>query len=222
MLVPYNDPFYYSRRPTLAVPAGQVLQIGTDSSQRRARPASAAHRPQADLRSGPPRARPAHRLREPEPLAFHGHRHLVHGQSEQLAGARLGRPLPRLAAVAGRSAGRLEHDARPAARAAGESRRACRRFRTRRSYAFTSPNTGAEATAERTTAIRITSHVPVDRPELAFVYGSAQAALATLDRVATVAQLRAVARRIRTPASARRCGPWPARWRRASARRCST
>src|SRR5262249_12890661 len=32
MLVPYNDPFYYSRRPTIAVPAGQVLQIGRDSS----------------------------------------------------------------------------------------------------------------------------------------------------------------------------------------------
>ena len=33
MLIPYNDPFYASRRPTLAVPAGQVLQIGTDSSR---------------------------------------------------------------------------------------------------------------------------------------------------------------------------------------------
>ena len=33
MLVPYNDRFYYSRRPTLAVPAGNVLQIGTDSSR---------------------------------------------------------------------------------------------------------------------------------------------------------------------------------------------
>ena len=32
MLIPYNDPFYYSRRPTLAVPAGQVLQIGSDRS----------------------------------------------------------------------------------------------------------------------------------------------------------------------------------------------
>jgi uncharacterized protein (DUF1501 family) len=32
MLAPYNDPFYASRRPTLAIPAGQVLQIGTDSS----------------------------------------------------------------------------------------------------------------------------------------------------------------------------------------------
>src|SRR5438876_8259225 len=32
MLVPYTDTFYYSRRPTLAIPAGTVLQIGSDSS----------------------------------------------------------------------------------------------------------------------------------------------------------------------------------------------
>src|SRR5688572_18750198 len=31
-VVPYQDPFYYSRRPTIAVPAGQVLQIGTDQA----------------------------------------------------------------------------------------------------------------------------------------------------------------------------------------------
>src|SRR5215510_10974886 len=31
-VVPYQDPFYYSRRPTIAVPAGQVLQIGSDST----------------------------------------------------------------------------------------------------------------------------------------------------------------------------------------------
>ena len=33
-LVSYQDPFYYSRRPTIAVPAGQVLQVGTDASGR--------------------------------------------------------------------------------------------------------------------------------------------------------------------------------------------
>ena len=54
-------------------------------------------------------------------------------------------------------------------------------------YAFNSPNTGAEARAERNTAVRLAPRVPIDQPELAFVYGSAQAALATLDRVATVA-----------------------------------
>ncbi len=30
MLIPYNDPFYYSRRPTLAIPSGTVLRVGTD------------------------------------------------------------------------------------------------------------------------------------------------------------------------------------------------
>src|SRR5687768_15250959 len=32
MLAPYRDPFYTSRRPTLAIPAGQALQIGSDSA----------------------------------------------------------------------------------------------------------------------------------------------------------------------------------------------
>ena len=30
-VVPYQDPFYFSRRPAIAIPAGQVLQIGSDS-----------------------------------------------------------------------------------------------------------------------------------------------------------------------------------------------
>src|SRR5438067_10537349 len=33
MLVPYSDSFYYSWRPTIAVPAANVLQIGTDASR---------------------------------------------------------------------------------------------------------------------------------------------------------------------------------------------
>src|SRR5207302_11170223 len=32
MLVPYTDSFYYSRRPTLAIAAGAVLQIGSDAA----------------------------------------------------------------------------------------------------------------------------------------------------------------------------------------------
>ena len=57
-------------------------------------------------------------------------------------------------------------------------------------YAFSSPNTGAEAGYERTAQSRISSHLPVDRPHLAFVNSTTQAALGTLDRVATVAQYR--------------------------------
>src|SRR5262245_53003849 len=32
-IIPYSDPNYATRRPTLAVPAGSVLQIGSDSSK---------------------------------------------------------------------------------------------------------------------------------------------------------------------------------------------
>jgi uncharacterized protein (DUF1501 family) len=53
-------------------------------------------------------------------------------------------------------------------------------------YAFQSPNGTAEATYERDAAIRMSSHLPVHRPHLAFVNATAQQAFATLDRVATV------------------------------------
>ena len=33
-LVPYNDPFYYSRRASIAVPATNVLPVGRDSNNR--------------------------------------------------------------------------------------------------------------------------------------------------------------------------------------------
>src|SRR2546425_1148652 len=56
-----------------------------------------------------------------------------------------------------------------------------------RTYSFSSPNSGAEALNERAAATQIASHVPVDRPHLAFVNGTARGALETLDRVASVA-----------------------------------
>jgi uncharacterized protein (DUF1501 family) len=57
-------------------------------------------------------------------------------------------------------------------------------------YSFSSPNSGAEAGFERTAQTKISSHVPVDVPHLAFVNSTSQAALSTLDRVATVATYR--------------------------------
>ncbi len=55
---------------------------------------------------------------------------------------------------------------------------------------FSSANGGAEAVNERSAQLRISSHLPVDRPHLAFVNSTTQAAMATLDRVATVATYR--------------------------------
>ncbi len=88
-------------------------------------------------------------------------------------------------------------------------------------YAFSSPNTGIEATLERYGRSAIASHVPVDQPQ----HGVCRATGAGCDGHArprgSVGHLQAEHRRIRTTASARRCRRSPARWRRASARRCS-
>jgi uncharacterized protein (DUF1501 family) len=186
MLVPYNDPFYYSRRPTLAVPAGQVLQVGADSS----RVALGLHPRLTGLkqifdqgrlaliqRTGYENQSRSHFLgtdiwstadpANPQGLGWVG-RYLdsLPSPVDPLIGWNTTAALPHV--LSARTA--VPAIANPAG------------------YAFASPNSGAEAAAERATALRIASHVPIDRPELAFVYSSTQAAMATLDRVATVAQ----------------------------------
>jgi uncharacterized protein (DUF1501 family) len=56
-------------------------------------------------------------------------------------------------------------------------------------YAFASPNSGTpDAQLGRQAATRISSHLPIDQPHLSFVNSTAQAAFATLDRVARVAE----------------------------------
>jgi uncharacterized protein (DUF1501 family) len=184
-LIPYNDPFYYSRRPTLAVPAGTVLQIGTDSSgvtlglhprlsglrqiynqgglallQRTGYDnQSRSHFQGTDIWAT---ANPAN----PSGLGWVG-RYLdsLPPPVDTLAGWNTTHDLPRVLQARTVSVPAIPNPA---------------------IYSFNSPNAGAEAAAERATAIRISSHVPVDRPEVAFVYGSAQAAMSTLDRVALV------------------------------------
>jgi uncharacterized protein (DUF1501 family) len=185
-LVPYNDPFYYSRRPTLAVRTGNVLQIGSDSSgialglhprltglreiynngalaliQRTGYDnQSRSHFQGTDIWAT---ANPSN----PSGFGWIG-RYLdtLPSPVDPFTGWNTTRDLPRV--LQARTVG-VPAIPNPT------------------TYSFLSPNTGAEAAAERATAIRINSHVPVDRPEVAFVYGSAQAAMATLDRVAMVA-----------------------------------
>jgi uncharacterized protein (DUF1501 family) len=186
MVVPYNDPFYYSRRPTLGVPAGQVLQIGMDSS----RVALGLHPRLTGLRE----------------IFDQGRLALIQrtGYENQTRSHFLGTDIwstadptnPQAAGWVGRYLDTLPSPADPLIgwNTAGTSPHVLQASHTSvpaipnpATYAFASPNAGAEAAAERNTALRISSHLPVDRPELAFVYGSAEAALATLDRVRTVA-----------------------------------
>ncbi len=188
MLAPYNDPFYTSRRPTLAIPAGQVLQIGTDSSK----VALGLH----------PRLTGLKQIFDQGRLAFIQRTGYANQSRSHFTGTDIwstadpnnsqglgwvGRYLDSLPSpvdplVGWNTTGSLPHVL--------QGHTAVPAIANPASYAFASPNSGAEAAAERSTAVRIASHIPVDRPELAFVYGSSQAALATLDRVSTVASYR--------------------------------
>jgi uncharacterized protein (DUF1501 family) len=188
MLVPYNDPFYRVRRPTLAVPAGQVLQIGTDAS----RAALGLH----------PRLTGLKQIFDQGRLAFiqrtgyenQSRSHLLGTDKWSTADPNnpqalgwVGRYLDSLPSpvdplVGWNTTGTLPHVL--------QARTAVPAIANAAGYAFLSPNGGVEAAAERETAVRIASHVPVDRPELAFVYESSRAAMATLDRVASVATYR--------------------------------
>ncbi len=185
MLMPYNDSNYYSRRPTIAVPAGQVLQIGTDSSK----VALGLHPRLTGIKQIFDQGRFAfvQRTGYPNQSRSHFFGTDIWSAADPNNSSALGwvgryldsLPSPVDPLVGWNTTGSLPHVL--------QGRTPVPAIASPAGYSFSSPNAGAEATAERSTALRISSHVPVDRPELAFVYGSTQAALATLDRVATVA-----------------------------------
>jgi len=182
-VVPYTDPFYFSRRPNIAVPPGQVLQIGTDSSGK----PLGLHPRLGGLRdlfnSGHLAIVQRTGYRNSSRSHFQGKdiwdtanpslsdsegwlgRYLETVPPDPLSGWTATQELPR--ALASR-----EVSVPSIPNAAG--------------YAFSSPN-AAEAANERVTAARIASHLPAGRPHLAFVNASAQAAFATIDRVASAA-----------------------------------
>jgi uncharacterized protein (DUF1501 family) len=187
MLIPYNDPSYYSRRPTIGIPAGQVLQIGSDSSN----VALGLH----------PRLTGLKQIFNQGQLALVQRTGYDNQSRSHFLGTDIwstadpnnsqefgwvGRYLDSLPSPVDPLVGWNTTSSLPHVLQAGHT--GVPAISSPAGYAFNSPNTGAEATAERASAVRISSHVPVDRPELAFVYGSSREAMATLDRVATVAQ----------------------------------
>ena len=106
-VIPYTDAQYYARRPALGDPGGERAADRTDRAGNALGLNPRLTGLQDDLRRRPSGDHPAHRLPELEPLAFPGHRHLVHGRSRHLRRAPgwLGRYLDH-AAVAGGSARR--------------------------------------------------------------------------------------------------------------------
>lgn len=185
-LVPYTDSFYFSRRPNIAVPAANVIQIGSDSSGK------------------PLGLHP--RLTGLKTIFDNGHLALVQrsGYSNSSRSHFLGTDIwstahPENSIGSGWLGRYLDTLPSPVDPLVGWS--------TQREvphsmignkvsvpgipipvsgYAFLSPNTGAEATFSRNAMTQVASHLPANQPHLSFVNATAQAAMATLDRVASV------------------------------------
>ena len=186
MLVPYTDSAYYSRRPTLAIPAGSVLQVGSDSSGK----ALGLHPRLTGLKDIFNQGRLALIQRVGYENSSRSHFFgtdiwSTANPSNSAGNGWVGRylatlPPPLDPLVAWNTTGDTPHallsSTVPVASIPNVS-----------GYAFNSPNSGSEATLERAAATSIASHVPVDKPHVAFVSTSVQAAMATLDRVAAVA-----------------------------------
>jgi len=185
MVIPYNDSFYYSRRPTLAVPAGNVLQIGTDASG----VSLGLHPRLTGLKTIFNQGRLALIQRTGYQNSSRSHfmgtdiwstANPANVQGPGWLGKyldSLGGTLDPLVAwnTFSQTPHTLQANTVGVPSIADPSR-----------YAFSSPNTGADALLERSTTAKIASHVPVEQPHISFVGTVAEDAMATLDRVATV------------------------------------
>jgi uncharacterized protein (DUF1501 family) len=186
-VVPYLDPFYYSRRPTIAVPASMAIQIGTDSSGK----ALGLHPRLTGVKSIWDAGHLAIIQRAGYPNSSRSHFTgtdiwSTAAPAAPVGAGWLGRYLDTLPSPVDPLVGWAT--TREVPRTLIGNRVSVPAIPSPAGYALQSPNgTGAEATYSRQAMTSIASHVPVDRPNLAFVNGTAQAALATLDRVATVA-----------------------------------
>ena len=184
-VIPYQDPFYYSRRPAIAIPAGTVLQIGTDSSGR----ALGLHPRLTGLSTIFNEGRMAIVQRTGYPNSSRSH-----FQGTDIWGTAdpnvptglgwLGRYLDTLPSPVDSLVG--WNTTRETPRALVSRTVAVPAIPDSRTYSLASPNGAAEALNERNAATRMSSHMPAERPHLSFVNSSVQGALSTLDRVASV------------------------------------
>ena len=185
-LIPYRDANYYARRPTQAVPAANVLQIGSDSAGNEL----GLHPRLTGLRTIFNSGRLALVQRTGYPNSSRSH---FQGTDIWSTGDPSS---PQGTGWLGRYLDMLPSPVDPLT-AWSTVRETPRTLLSRsvgvpsipnvQQYAFASPNTPADAQFARQSATRISSHLPVDRPHLAFVNSTAQAAFATLDRVVQVA-----------------------------------
>ena len=185
-LISYQDAAYYSRRPTIAVPAGQVLQVGTDAGGR----VLGLHPRLGGLLNVFNEGRLALVQRTGYQNSSRSHFEATdiwgtaNPQSSSGSGW-LGRYLDTLPRPL---------DALSAWNTTGETPRALLSGQTgipaipnASTYTYASPNRGSAALEERAAAQAMAANPAAGRPHLAFVNGTSRGAIETIDRVAQVA-----------------------------------
>ena len=184
-LAPYTDPFYSSRRPNISIPSANVLQIGTDSSGK----ALGLHPRLTGLRQIFNDGRLALIQRTGYPNSSRSHFlgtdiWNTANPANSVGTGWLGRYLDQLPSPVDPLAGWVT--VREVPRSMMANKVAVPAIPNIAGYAFQSPNSGQEITYSRQAMTSIASHLPADRPHLSFVNSTASAAIATLDRVASV------------------------------------
>ena len=182
-LIPYQDSSYYSRRPTIAVPAGQVLQVGTDSAGR----ALGLHPRLGGMLNAFNEGRLAIVQRTGYENSSRSHFEATDifgtGDPRKPGGSGwLGRYLDTLPRPI---------DALAAWNTTSETPRALLSARTgvpaisnASTYTFASPNRGSVAAQERAAAEAMAANPAPGRPHLAFVNSTNRSAIETIDRAA--------------------------------------
>jgi uncharacterized protein (DUF1501 family) len=182
-LISYRDAAYYSRRPSIAVPAGQVLQVGTDAAGQ-----SLGLHPQLDglvniFNEG--RLALVQRTGYANSSRSHFEASDIYGTANPQSSTGSGwlgryldtlpRPLDSLAAW--NTTGET-----PRALLSGTS--GVPAIPNATTYTYASPNRGSAALQERAAAQAMAASPATGRPHLALVNGTSLGAIETLDRVA--------------------------------------
>src|SRR5687767_4134344 len=186
-LISYQDAAYYSRRPTIAVPAGQVLQMGTDAGGR----ALGLHPRLGGLLNVFNEGRLAVVQRTGYTNSSRSHFEATdifgtaNPQSSSGSGW-LGRyldtlPRPLDALAAWNTTGET-----PRALLSGQS--GVPAIPNATTYTYSSPNRGSAALQERAAAQTMATNPAAGRPHLAYLNGASRGAIETLDRVALASQ----------------------------------
>ena len=184
-LVSYQDSSYYSRRPTIAVPAGQVLQVGSDAAGH----ALGLHPRLGGLLNVFNQGRVALVQRTGYQNSSRSHFEAgdIYGTANPQSFTGTGwlgryldtlpRPLDALAAW---------NTTAETPRALQSALSGVPAIANANTYTYASPNRGTAALQERAAAQAMASNPALNRPNLAYINGTSLGAIQTLDRVAQV------------------------------------